>query len=505
MKKAFQRCRVPPQVYKSNYGPIANKSTAAPQLATATDLPEIPPCDFKPSKYDGPSYEKTRTIRSSILNPGLVTYYKKPVLIHQGHMQWLFDQEGRRYLDLFGGIVTVSVGHCHPKAVKALETQARKLWHTTNIYMHPRIHEYAEKLANRMPGDLKCVYFVNSGSDANDLAMLMARLYTGKFDVVSFRNAYHGASPYLMGLTALSTWRYQVPSGFGIHQTMNPDVYRGPWGGANCRDSTIQTDRTCDCAPGTCTAGDMYLEQFEDVVRHSGPKSGFAAFFAESIQGVGGTVQYPKDYLKNAFKMIRNGGGVCISDEVQTGFGRTGTHYWGFEGQGVQPDIVTMAKGIGNGFPLAAVVTTKEIGEVMARALHFNTYGGNPLSCAVGSTILDIIDEDDCQSVSHKIGSYLLTELAKLRDEFEIVGDVRGKGLMVGVEFVKDKASRAPLPADDVNNIWEMTKDMGVLFGKGGLYGTVFRIKPPMCITKADVDFAVAVLKRAIQEHLSSK
>ncbi|KAK2163615.1 hypothetical protein LSH36_76g00083 [Paralvinella palmiformis] len=471
----------------------------------ASTCPEMPPCDFEPQPYTGPDYERTSSIRKAMLSPAILTYYSKPLLIHQGHMQWLFDERGRRYLDLFGGIVTVSVGHCHPKAVRALEEQAHKLWHTTNIYLHPKIHEYAEKLVAKLPGDLKVVYFVNSGSEANDLAMLMARMYTGRYDVVSLRGAFHGASPYLMGLTAISTWRYQSPTGFGVHQTANPDPFAGPWGGANCRDSPVQTVRSCGCTDGQCHASDMYLDQLDDVLKYSIPKAGLAAFFAESIQGVNGTVQFPKTFLKRAYELVRGKGGLCIADEVQTGFGRTGDHYWGFQGHNVQPDIVTMAKGMGNGFPLAAVVTTPQIAATMGTALHFNTFGGNPMSCAVGSAVLDIIEEENCQSLARDIGGYLLGELAKLRDEFEIVGDVRGKGLMIGIEMVKDKTSRKPLPIGDVNSIWEHCKDMGVLLGKGGLYSNVYRIKPPMCITRSDADFTIAVLKKAIRDHLEKK
>ena len=467
--------------------------------------PEMPPCDFQPQPYSGPKYDQVSSIRKSMLSPGILTYYKKPVLIHQGHMQWLFDEKGRRYLDMFAGIVTVSVGHCHPKAVQALVEQANKLWHTTNIYLHPKIHEYAEKLVAKLPGDLKVVYFVNSGSEANDLAMLMSRMYTGRFDVVSLRGAFHGASPYLMGLTAMSTWRYQSPTGFGIHQTVNPDPFAGPWGGSHCRDSPVQTIRSCSCESGQCRASDMYVDQLEDVLKYSIPKAGLAAFFAETIQGVNGTVQFPKTFLKRAYELVRAKGAVCIADEVQTAFGRTGDHYWGFEAYDIQPDIVTLAKGIGNGFPLAAVVTTEKIAATMGTALHFNTYGGNPLSCAVGSAVLDIIEEDKCQSVARDVGTHLLNELAKLRDEFEIVGDVRGKGLMIGVEMVQDKQTRKPLPTDELNSIWEDCKDMGLLFGKGGLYGHVYRFKPPMCVTRDDADFAVAVLRKALENHRDKK
>jgi alanine-glyoxylate transaminase / (R)-3-amino-2-methylpropionate-pyruvate transaminase len=198
-----------------------------------------------------------------------------------------------------------------------------------------------------------------------------------------------------------------------------------------------------------------------------------AAFFAESIQGVGGTVQFPKEFIKRTANLVQSNGGLYVADEVQTGFGRTGTNYWGFQNHDAMPDIVTMAKGIGNGFPMAAVITRPEIAETLSQALFFNTFGGNPMACAVGSAVLDVIDEEKLQENSHKVGTYFLNGLAKLREEFEIVGDVRGKGLMIGVEFVEDKKTRKPLPIEKVNPIWENIKNMGVLIGKGGLYGNV--------------------------------
>lgn len=484
---------------------LCRKSTAAPKSLAVNGVPEMPLCSFKPDVFTGKSKEEVLKIRKDNLNPGLLTYYKTPVFLHQGHMQYLWDTTGKRYLDLFAGIVTVSVGHCHPKVVAAAEAQLKKLWHTTNIYLTPGIHEYAQKLTAKLPGNLKVVYFTNSGSEANDLALFMARLYTGVYDSISLRNSYHGASPYLMGVTALSTWRYNTPTGFGMHQAMNPDVYRGPWGGARCRDSPGQTQRPCDCSEGCCKASDLYVDQLDDVLKHSLPKDRCGAFIAEAIQGVGGTVQLPKGYLKKVYESVRARGGVCIADEVQTGFGRLGSHYWGFEYSGAVPDIVTMAKGIGNGFPMGAVVTTPEIGAVMSKALHFNTFGGNPVACAVGSAVLDVIDEEKLQQRSGDTGTYFLNELLKLRDDYEIVGDVRGKGLMIGVEMVTDKAGRKPLPADQMGAIWEETKDMGVLFGKGGLYGNTFRIKPPMCISKADADFAIAVLRIALDNHRSKQ
>lgn len=246
---------------------------------------------------------------------------------------------------MFAGIVTVSVGHCHPRINEALTEQMNTLWHTTNIYMHPKIHEYAQRLTAKFPGDLKSVHFVNSGSEANDLAMLLARLHTGNHEILTFRNAYHGMSPYTMGLTAHSTWRYPLPGvNSGVQHVMNPDPYQGIWGGSNCRDSPIQANRECGCKDG-CEAGDNYYNELEQTFKYCLPRGKVAAMFAESIQGVGGTVQYTKNYIKKAAELVRANGGLFVADEVQTGFGRTGDHFWGFESHGIIPDIVTMAKG----------------------------------------------------------------------------------------------------------------------------------------------------------------
>lgn len=452
-----------------------------------------------PQAYDGASLEDSLKSRRKLFSKGLALYYKDPVMINQGHMQWLWDVNGKRYLDLFAGIVTVSVGHCHPKVNAALHKQVDKLWHTTNIYMYSGHNEYAEKLTSKLPGNLKVCLFTNSGSEANDLAMHLTRLYTNRYDIVTLKNGYHGMSSQTMGLTSMSTWKYSVPSGFGIHHAMNPDVYNGIWGGKHCRDSPVQTNRDCSCKVDECEACGKYVDQFKQVLDFSTPKGGkIAGLFIESIQGVGGTNQFPKNYVKEVSSIVQSNGGLYIADEVQTGFGRTGTNFWGFENHNVSPDIVVMAKGIGNGFPMAAVVTTTEIADVLGEALHFNTYAGNPMACAVGSAVLDVIDEEKIQENCHTTGTYFLEELAKLRDEFEVVGDVRGKGLMIGLEFVENKESRKPLAADKVNTIWETTKNNGVLFGKGGLNGNVLRIKPPMCITKGDADFGVHVLREAL-------
>ncbi|XP_077504942.1 alanine--glyoxylate aminotransferase 2, mitochondrial-like [Amblyomma americanum] len=304
-------------------------------------------------------------------------------------------------------------------------------------------------------------------------------------------------SPYCASLCGVGNYKHHIPSSFGTFHAMNPDPYRGVWGGAKCRDSPVQTDRTCSC--GTeCEAASRYADQLSEVLQQSVSKKKVAAFFAESIQGVGGSVQYPKGYLKKAHKLIKDKGGLFVADEVQTGFGRTGDHYWGFEGHGIMPDIVTMAKGIGNGFPLAAVITTPEISKALDAASFFNTFGGNPVATAVGSAVVEVLDDEGCMENARVMGNRLLQALESLRKEFPVIGDVRGKGLMLGVELVENKETKVPLGAEKVNAILEHCREMGVLIGKGGQYGHVLRIKPPMCITEADVDFTAAVLNRAI-------
>src|SRR5882724_13073473 len=311
-------------------------------------LPELPPFDHKPKKYGGPSADEVLRLRKQFLNPGIFLYYKKPIMFVEGRMQYLFDETGRRYLDALGGIVTISVGHCHPEVVEAARRQNEMLQHSTTIYLHPNIAEFGRKLAGKMPGDLKVCYFVNSGSEANDLALLMARAYTGNYDVLALRNAYHDNNVSGMGMTAHSTWKFNVPHSFGVHHAVAPDPYRGPYG-RNDPD-----------------AGKKYAADVKQLIDFASPGQ-VAGFIAESIQGVGGVVVFPDGYLKHTYEHVRAAGGLCIADEVQAGFGRTGTHFWGFETQGVIPDIVTMAKGIGNGCPLAAVVTTHQIASVLAK------------------------------------------------------------------------------------------------------------------------------------------
>src|SRR5947207_1488449 len=349
-------------------------------------LPELPPFKDQPKKYDGPSADEVLRLRQQFLNPGIFLYYKKPLMLVEGKMQYVWNERGKRYLDALGGIVTISVGHCHPEVIDAANRQNEILQHSTTIYLHPNIARYAEKLASKMPGDLKVCYFVNSGSEANDLALLMARAYTGNYDIIALRNAYHGGGAATMGLTAHRTWKFNVPHSFGVHHAIVADPYRGLWG----RDDV--------------DAGKNYAADVKNLLDFA-TSGQVGAFIAESIQGVGGCVVFPDGYLKHVYEHIRGAGGVCIADEVQAGFGRTGTHYWGFETQGVIPDIVTMAKGIGNGCPLAAVVTTPKIAATVAQRTHFNKIGRNPGVSAHAMAVLEVIEGEQLQESAVNIGN----------------------------------------------------------------------------------------------------
>ena len=446
--------------------------------ATAPTRPVMPPSDHQPRRYTGPSKAEILALRQRYTNPAIFTLYKEPLLIVEGHMQYLFDETGRRYLDLFAGIVTVSVGHCHPKVTRAIQEQAETLAHTTTIYLHPNFPKLAEKLASKMPPGLDVTYFVNSGSEANDLAVLLARAYTGNQDVIAVRNSYHGGSSSMMAATSHHTWKFPQQLNSGFHHAVCPDPYRSPFTGTPEEIATKSAN------------------EVREIIRYSTP-GGIAAFMAEPIQGVGGATQGAANYLREAYAHARAAGGLCIADEVQTGFGRTGEHYWGFQNYGVVPDIVTMAKGIGNGAPLAAVTTRREIAEKLTQRIHFNTFGGNPISMAAGLATLQVIDDEGIQGKAKDVGGRFKAGLEDLQRRHRLIGDVRGKGLMLGVELVKDRGTKAPAKEETLA-IMEHLREFGILIGKGGLDGNTLRIKPPMCLTAADVDFALEALDAAL-------
>lgn len=429
----------------------------------------MPPFDYSPPPYDGPSADEILAKRKTFLSPSLFHLYSKPLNVVDGKMQYLFDENGRRYLDAFGGIATVCCGHCHPDVVDSIVNQIKRIQHSTVLYLNHAIADFAEALASKMPGKLKVVFFTNSGTEANELAIMMARLYTGCNDIISLRNAYHGNAAGTMGATAQSNWKFNVVQ-TGVHHALNPDPYRGVFG----------------------ADGEMYAKDVQDLIDF-GTSGHVAGFLSESIQGVGGIIELAPGYLPAVYKSIKKAGGLCIADEVQAGFARTGSHFWGFEAHGVVPDIVTMAKGIGNGIPLGAVVTTPEIAEVLTRRNYFNTFGGNPVCTAAGHAVLKVIQKDKLQSNAHVVGSYLKERLTALKDKYGIIGDVRGRGFLLGVEFVTDRQLKTPAKAETLY-IMDKMKEMGVLVGKGGFYGNVFRITPPLCFTKEDADYLVDVM-----------
>ncbi|HEU4524669.1 MAG TPA: aminotransferase class III-fold pyridoxal phosphate-dependent enzyme, partial [Gemmatimonadales bacterium] len=372
-----------------------------PETMTDREL-KMPAFDYQPRPYTGPSRDEVLAARRQYTNPAVFTLYREPLMIVEGRMQYLFDQTGRRYLDLFAGIVTVSCGHCHPKVTAVMREQLETLQHTTTIYLHPNMARLAEKLASKMPPGLDVTYFVNSGSEANDLAVTLARLYTGNIDVIALRNAYHGGSPSAMGLTSHHTWKLPTLQGPYVHHALCPEPYRSTLGGTS---EEIAAASAADIA---------------ELIRYSTPGR-VAAFIAEPIQGVGGVTSAAPNYFREAYRIAREHGGLCIADEVQTGFGRTGEHYWGFQNFGVVPDIVTLAKGFGNGVPLAAVTTRREIAEVLAQRLHFNTFGGNPVSTAAGLAVMEVIEEEGLQRNAKVVGRRFKEGLERLATVHPIV------------------------------------------------------------------------------------
>lgn len=439
-----------------------------------------PASSHVPAPYDGPPRDEVLALRQQYLSPGLLTYYREPLLIAEGHMQYVWDETGRQYLDAFAGIVTVSVGHCHPKIVERIQQQTGRLQHTTTLYLHPTIGQFGQKLAEHMPegSELSTSYFTNSGSEANEAAVLMSREFTGNTDVISLRNAYHGGTQGAMSLVAVGTWKYPSNPTIGVKHATPGYCYRCPLG-------LEYPSCNVKCA-----------HDVEDLIRHE-TSGQVACFIAEPMQGVGGVVTPPPEYFQIVYDIVRRHGGLCIADEVQTGLGRTGEHFWGFENWNVTPDLVTMAKGLGDGAPLGAVVTRREIADVMTRRIHFNTFGGNPISMTAGLATLEVIDAEGIQDNARTVGARLKEGLLELQQRHAIIGEVRGLGLMLGIELVRDRQTKEPATSEAAE-VLELAKQRGLLLGKGGIDANVLRIKPPMCLTTDDADFILAVLDEVL-------
>ncbi|MFN4140392.1 aspartate aminotransferase family protein [Aestuariivirga sp.] len=402
--------------------------------------------------------------------------FKEPMVFRKGSMQYLWDVAGRKYTDLLGMNVCISVGHSHPTVVKAAMEQAQELTHCTTMFYHPVPAHFAEELAATMPkGHEWVVHFTNSGSEAIDLAMVMARTYTGNLDLLALRTAYHGPTSAAQSITGIAGFRHPGMPG-NVAFVPEPNQYRGIFG------------------PGA----EPYLDEIERTIASATPGH-VAGIFVESVQGYGGIVEMPKGYMAGAAERVRAAGGLYVADEVQSGFGRTGDHMWGFEADGVVPDIVVMAKGIGNGFPLGAVVAKKAIGEAMAGKFMFHTYGANPTSCAAGRAVLKVIREEKTQENARTVGGALLARLKDLQQRHKAIGDVRGRGLMLAIEMVKDRKTKEP-DAEVTAAVFENCRAQGLILSKSGPHRSVLRMVPPMCLSIDDVDNVAEGIDRAFRE-----
>jgi alanine-glyoxylate transaminase/(R)-3-amino-2-methylpropionate-pyruvate transaminase len=412
-------------------------------------------------------YEAIRRRREQYLSPALRTFtaYERPLVIKRADMQYLYDETGKKYLDCLAQNLTVSVGHGHPLVVREVQRQITDIMHCTTMYYNAVPGHAAEELVQRLPkGQDWVIHYVNSGAEAIDLALLMARVYTGNFDIIAMRNSFHGLHFSAMAVTGMAACRQPVPMMPGVLHTDNPDQYRGIHG------ATVEP----------------YLRSLDQLLETSSSGS-IAGFLIEPIQGYGGVLPIPPGYMAPAFERIRAAGGVCIVDEVQTGFTRMGTHYWGFQMHDVMPDMVVMGKGIGNGMPISAVATRRDIAEAMTKRRFFNTYGANPMSCAASRAVLRAIDVDGLQENAHRVSKRMFEILNGLKVKHDLIGDVRGQGLMIGVELVRDRETKEPA-VEETGRVFEQTKEMGIVMGRSGPHKNVLRFSPPLCIQMSDMD-----------------
>jgi 4-aminobutyrate aminotransferase-like enzyme/Ser/Thr protein kinase RdoA (MazF antagonist) len=438
----------------------------------------IPPSCFAP---DGRSSADILSARHAKLGRNLSISYDKPLKMVRGRGQYLFTEEGQTYLD---GVNNVChVGHCHPHVVAAACRQMPVL-NTNTRYLHDTIIEYAERLLTKFPDPLSVCYFVCTGSEANELALRMARTYTGQWDIITVDGAYHGNTQNLIDI---SPYKNAGPGGQGapawVHKVVMPDGYRGRYKGMSAE------------------TGKRYAAHVGEAVKSiQADGKAPAAFICESMLGCGGQIVLPEMYLNEAFKHVRDAAGVCIVDEVQVGFGRAGSHFWAFETQQVVPDIVTLGKPMGNGHPLAAVITTPEIADAFANGMeYFNTFGGNPVSCAIGMAVLDVIENEDLQKNAHRAGKRLLHGLEGLKENHPLIGDVRGLGLYVGVELVTDRQTLAPATAH-ADYIINRMKDHGILISTDGPLHNVLKMKPPIVFTEQNADEVIQALGKVLSE-----
>jgi 4-aminobutyrate aminotransferase-like enzyme/Ser/Thr protein kinase RdoA (MazF antagonist) len=418
-------------------------------------------------------------LRQQKLGRSLSISYQKPLHVVRGYMQYLYDTNGRRYLDTVNNVA--HVGHQHPRVVGAAKRQLEVL-NTNTRYLHENIVLFAGELLDTFPPELCVVHFVNSGSEANELALRMIEAYTGQKDMIAVEVGYHGNTN---GCIGVSSYKFDGKGGKGKPPGTQivpiPDSYRGIYRGEH-----------------TGLAYAKHVGHAIDNIHNLGRKVG--GFICESILSCGGQVVLPGEYLKEAYRQIHAAGGLCIADEVQVGFGRVGDHFWGFELQGVVPDIVTMGKPIGNGHPLGAVVTTRKIADAFANGMeYFNTFGGNPVSCAIGREVLKIIKEEGLQQHAKEVGQYLTHRLKELQKQFSLIGDIRGPGLFIGIELVKNPDTLIPA-SNEAAYLSNRMRDRGILMSTDGPFNNVLKIKPPVCFNRSNADFLVENLDLVLRE-----
>ena len=427
------------------------------------------------------SYAETLEQRRRLLGKNLSVSYEHPLKIVRGWMQYLHDETGRAYLDVYNNVPLV--GHSHPRVVRAAQEQLALL-NTNTRYLHDNVNRYAERLTQKLPEPLRVCFFVNSGSEANELALRLARAHTGREDVIVLEHAYHGHTNTLIDI---SPYKFDGPGGRGkkpwVHVATLADDYRGPY---------RREDPQAGVKYARLVAEILHGSRFEgrDV----------AAYIAETLPSVGGQIVFPPGYLAEVYRHARAAGVVCIADEVQVGFGRLGTHFWGFETQGVVPDIVVLGKPIGNGFPLAAVVTAREIAESFANGMEFfSTFGGNPVACAAGLAVLDVLEEEKLQGNALRVGTCLINGLKELQQRHALIGDVRGSGLFLGVDFVLDRETREAAPRQ-ASYVVNRLRERGILTGTDGPHHNVIKLRPPLVFTEADAGLFVRTLDEILQE-----
>jgi 4-aminobutyrate aminotransferase-like enzyme/Ser/Thr protein kinase RdoA (MazF antagonist) len=437
------------------------------------------PAERFPAHED--NFQETLEKRGALLGKNLSVSYERPLKIVRGWMQYLYDDTGRAYLDVYNNVPLV--GHSHPRVVRATQEQLALL-NTNTRYLHDNVNRYAERLMRKLPEPLQVCFFVNSGSEANELALRLARAHTGREDVIVLEHAYHG---HTNALIDISPYKFNGPGGRGkkpwVHVAPLADDYRGLY------------------RRGDTEAGAKYARHVAEMLQHTRAEGrSVAAYIAETLPSVGGQIVFPERYLQEVYKHVRAAGGVCIADEVQVGFGRLGTHFWGFHTQEVVPDIVVLGKPIGNAFPLAAVVTTKEIAASFANGMEFfSTFGGNPVACAAGLAVLDVLEEEKLQENALRIGSHFKNGLQALQQRHALIGDVRGSGLFLGVDLVLDRTTREPAPLQ-ASYVVNRLRDCGILSGTDGPHHNVIKLRPPLIFTEKDADLFVKTLDAILKE-----